>query len=207
MPLTDRHNLEQVEAELERRGLLLLHDRTLPSITTLVAGAPISGSWWAHPKGNEIYQVVEELERGARAVALKLVNAKVTFVHRRLWPLLLAATSGSSSARPSSAVRELLSMLETGDTLHVAELRRSAVRAPAELKRAVEEVERRLLAVVTSEHTEGGKHEKVLQRWSDWARGHEVEAAPVTPESARAELETIAVALSTSGARVRLAWT
>ncbi|MET0410214.1 MAG: hypothetical protein ABW217_02910 [Polyangiaceae bacterium] len=207
MPPIDPHILEQVEAELERRGLLLLHDRALPSITTLVAGAPIAGSWWAHPKGNEIYQVVEELERGARAVALKLVNGKVTFVHRRLWPLLLAATGGESSARPSSAVRELLSLLETGNTLHVAELRRSGTRAPVELKRAVEEIERRLLAFVTSEHTEGGKHEKVLQRWSDWARGHEVEAAPVTPESARAELETIAVALSTSGTRVRLAWT
>lgn len=199
--------LDQLEAELERRGLLLLHDRALPSITTLVAGSPITGSWWAHPRGNEIYQLVEELERGGRAIALKLVNGKVTFVHRRLWPLLLAATNGPSSARPSSAVRDLLSLLESSGTLHVAELRRTPERAPADLKRSVEEIERRLLAFVTSEHTEGGKHEKVLQRWSDWARAHEVEPAPLEAEQARAELETIALALSTGGVRVRLAWT
>ena len=43
--------LQRVERELERIGLLLEHDKELPSVTLLVAGEPIRGSWWGHALG------------------------------------------------------------------------------------------------------------------------------------------------------------
>lgn len=206
MPPIDPRKLAALEAALERHGMLLLHDRVRPSVTTLVAGEAIRGSWWAHPRGNEIYHLALAFEHGAGALSLKLVNAKVTFVHRRLWPLVLAATSGSASPPPSRAARDLLARLEAESPLAIVELRRSAALAPADLERAVEEIDKRLLAHVTSEHTRGGRHDKVLRRWADWGREHDVEAAPRSPERARAELEAIARALAPRPVRVRLPW-
>lgn len=206
MPAIDPNVLAQLEGALERHGLLLLHDLKLPSITALVIGAPLSGSWWAHARGNEIYHLVAQLERGAGELSLKLVNGKVTFVHRRLWPLILAAVSQPPAPAPSTAARALLSSLAARRTLRVAELRRSGSFTPTDLKRAVTEVEQRLLAYVASEHTESGKHDKVLQRWTDWGLQHEVEPAACGPAAARAELATIAGALSDGGARPRLPW-
>ena len=81
--------LHDVEAELARLGLLLQHDQTLPSVTARVAGAPIAGSWWGHARGSEIYDLLVAFEAGAGALAAKLVNGKVTFVHERLWSALL----------------------------------------------------------------------------------------------------------------------
>jgi ankyrin repeat protein len=38
--------------------VLLEHDRELPSVTSIVAGEPISGSWWGHPLGHAIYDLL-----------------------------------------------------------------------------------------------------------------------------------------------------
>src|SRR2546428_14004111 len=75
---------------LERHGLLLAADATLPSVATIVAGEPVHGSWWAHPKSHAIFAASSALARHPDAMAIPLISRKVTFVHRRLWPALLA---------------------------------------------------------------------------------------------------------------------
>ena len=80
---------------LAEDGLLMQADPALPSVTTLVAGKPIEGSWWGHASGRAIFAVCEALDDDPDVLATRLVNGKVTFVHRRLWSSLLAmATSG-----------------------------------------------------------------------------------------------------------------
>src|ERR1700694_6027012 len=74
---------------LERDGVLLLSDSLLPSLTSLVVGAPVGGSWWGHPRGNEIYHLLNELAEHPHVLMLKLISAKVTFVHQRLWPAVV----------------------------------------------------------------------------------------------------------------------
>ena len=76
--------VKRARAALERWGLLLLQDPVLPSLATLIAGAPIRGSWWGHARGGDIFRVANELEQ--EVVTAKLIDGKVTFVHRRLWP-------------------------------------------------------------------------------------------------------------------------
>src|SRR3974390_579078 len=75
---------------LDRTGLLFLHDARKPSLTALVAGAPIKGSWWGHAAGKRIFQVASALEDGGRVLFVPLLSAKVTLVHRRLWPALVS---------------------------------------------------------------------------------------------------------------------
>ncbi|MDA2934727.1 hypothetical protein MYX82_10350, partial [Acidobacteria bacterium AH-259-D05] len=40
--------------QLQTWGLLLESDAILPSVSALVAGAPVRGSWWGHPRGDAI---------------------------------------------------------------------------------------------------------------------------------------------------------
>lgn len=90
-----RSDADRVLRELESRGLLLLQDKQLPNAVTLIAGETVRGSWWGHPRSHEIFRVLTEVGASLDVVSCKLVSGKVTLVHRRLWPALLAvATSG-----------------------------------------------------------------------------------------------------------------
>jgi hypothetical protein len=76
-------------ATLAEHGMLLESARgPLPNVAQLVAGEPIKGSWWGHPRGHEIFGVINELADSPDVVRLRLVRKKVTLVHRRLWPAL-----------------------------------------------------------------------------------------------------------------------
>ena len=76
-------------AVLIDRGMLLQSARgPLSNVAELVAGEPIKGSWWGHPKGHEIFDTLAVLDDSPDVVRLRLVNGKVTLVHRRLWPAL-----------------------------------------------------------------------------------------------------------------------
>jgi hypothetical protein len=71
-------------------GMLLQSARgPLPNVAELVAGEPIKGSWWAHPKSRDIFAALNDLSESPDVVRLRLVKGKVTFVHRRLWPALV----------------------------------------------------------------------------------------------------------------------
>ena len=75
-------------AALKKYGLLLLQDKKLPSAVGIITGEQLSGSWWSHPRANEIFRRLDDLE--CDAIATKLIAGKVPFVHRRLWPPLVA---------------------------------------------------------------------------------------------------------------------
>jgi hypothetical protein len=59
-----------------------------PSLAERVAGEPIRGSWWGHRSGHEIYRVINLVRASPDVVATRLINGKVTLIHRRLWPAL-----------------------------------------------------------------------------------------------------------------------
>ena len=63
----------------------------VPRLTEAIAGAPIVGSWWGHPKGHEIYAILQVVTESPDVLVCRAVNGKVTLVHRRLWPALVRA--------------------------------------------------------------------------------------------------------------------
>jgi len=77
-------------AVLIDNGMLLQSARgPIPNVADLVAGERIEGSWWAHPKKDEIFTALNLLDDSPDVVRLRLVNGKVTLVHRRVWPALV----------------------------------------------------------------------------------------------------------------------
>ena len=75
---------------LEAQGVLLESAKgPIPNVAQLVAGEPITGSWWGHPARHEIFEAINRLAESPDVARMRLVNNKVTLVHRRLWPALL----------------------------------------------------------------------------------------------------------------------
>jgi hypothetical protein len=75
---------------VREQGIVLQSARgPIPSLAEYVADEPIRGSWWGHPAGHEIFTVITQVMQSSDIVATRLVNGKVTLVHRRLWPALV----------------------------------------------------------------------------------------------------------------------
>ena len=78
---------------IAEHGLLLLQDKQLSNVVTLMTGERLRGSWWSHPKANDIFRALRALPED-QVLETKLVAGKVTFIHRRLWPDFLAIAAG-----------------------------------------------------------------------------------------------------------------
>lgn len=81
--------LEEAHKFVRERGVVLASGKgTVPRLAELIAGEPIKGSWWAHPKSHQIFRVFQRLADSSDILICRLVGGKVTFVHRRVWPAL-----------------------------------------------------------------------------------------------------------------------
>ncbi|PYQ48053.1 MAG: hypothetical protein DMF59_17180 [Acidobacteria bacterium] len=158
---------------LAKYGLLLLQDKELPSAVGIVTGEVVSGSWWSHPRANEIFRKLEQLDD---AVSAKLIAGKVTFVHPRLLPALAAVGSARERWQMhglSPAARKLLARVD----------REGSVRASGP---AAKELQLRILVQAHEEHTESGRHATVLEPWP---------ASKLTAEEGRHRLEKAVTAM------------
>jgi hypothetical protein len=81
-------------AFVRTHGIVLASARgPVPRLAEAIVGAPIKGSWWAHPDSRRIYAIFEQLADSPDLLICRLVEGKVTFVHRRLWPALARLAS------------------------------------------------------------------------------------------------------------------
>ena len=188
---------EKVYSRLIEQGLLLEADSKLPSVTLEIVGGPIKGSWWGHRRGQEIYAISTALHAHGDVLVTKLVNAKITFVHRRQWAALWwIANSGEpwQTSDLSAEARNLLTRVGQEGRL---EAKGDAVR----------ELETRLLARAVSVHTESGSHAKLVESWAHWRQSVEFQPRCMKLETAKGRLEKIAAGWKKqTGAPARLPW-
>ncbi len=77
-------------AFIEEHGVVLVSARgSVPNLAEAIAGEPIKGSWWAHPKSRRIFAILEVVTESEEILVCRLVKGKITLVHRRLWPALV----------------------------------------------------------------------------------------------------------------------
>jgi hypothetical protein len=166
--------VEEALALVEGAGAITLvptGDR--PSLVAAVAGGPVAGSWWSHPRGKAIFAIATALGDSGDILVSKLVDGKVTFVHRALWPALYRVVSDPRSratrrqALPAAA-RALLDRVE----------RDGSVRCDGPADRAARRaLEAAALVHTASEHTDKGSHAAVLTAWKSWATADIVTAS------------------------------
>jgi hypothetical protein len=93
---------------VQKHGVVLASARgPVPNIAEAVAGEPIVGSWWAHAKGRAIFAALSDLDDSEDVRCFKLVDGKVTLVHRRAWPALVRlARAGVLAADRVASVQQ-----------------------------------------------------------------------------------------------------
>jgi hypothetical protein len=79
---------------IARHGVVLAAAKgPVPNLAEAIAGGPIRGSWWGHQKGSEIFRALVAVSNSADVLCFRLVDGKITFVHRRVWPALVRIAS------------------------------------------------------------------------------------------------------------------
>ena len=82
---------KQALAWVKRCGIAVESARAhVPSLARTVAGDSLRSSWWAHPKANDIFLLSRVIRRSHEVLVCRLVEGKITYVHRRLWPALVS---------------------------------------------------------------------------------------------------------------------
>ncbi len=71
----------------------------VPSLAEVIAGESIRGGWWSHPKSREIFTITRIVRDNNAVLVCRLIEGKVTFVHRRLWPALVRAAKHFAPSR------------------------------------------------------------------------------------------------------------
>jgi hypothetical protein len=77
-----------------------------PTLTDAIAGEPIKGSWWGHPQGKRIFALLQQVCEHEDLLVCRLVDDKLTLVHRRLWPALAAAAPCIAPSRVCRVTQE-----------------------------------------------------------------------------------------------------
>ena len=86
MPVTPEHAIGFVQSH----GIVLESARgPVPNLAEAVAGEPIRGGWWKHRKGHDIFAATRAVRDSSDVLICRLVDGKVTYIHRRLWPALV----------------------------------------------------------------------------------------------------------------------
>jgi len=192
-----------------QRGLLLESDPRLPSVCTLIAGEPLRGSWWSHPQAQAIFRVNEQLSDHRDVLIAKLISGKVTFVHRKLWPEILAVGVARDEWQTKGLSRDarlLLGMIDEQSSLRTDEIKWSGGKhlKPGE---AARELEKRLLIHSEELHTASGAHAKLLETWQQWAKRADFTPQRILPDDAKKTLaEKIEKLNEEFGAQARLPW-
>ncbi|HSE17219.1 MAG TPA: hypothetical protein VLB46_09195 [Pyrinomonadaceae bacterium] len=89
MPSRRSPSLEEALNFVETEGVVLesAHGR-VPAFADFVAGERVT-RWWSHPKGRLIFALTRAMRDSPDVLTCRLIDQKVTYVHRRLWPALV----------------------------------------------------------------------------------------------------------------------
>jgi hypothetical protein len=185
--------IDPLITQLSAQGLLLQQDALLPNVVAAVAGKPVHGSWWAHPQGHAIYHALNVLAEHPDVLVTRLVQGKVTFVHRRLWAAVLAVGQSQAPwqfARLSAPATALLELVQRQGMLFAS-------------GKSVKALELRLLAHGEQVHTDAGHHAIRLETWIAWAERVGCQTS-LTPSVGQQALEGALQALG--GTATMLPW-
>jgi hypothetical protein len=182
-----RH-FERVLAQLKEYRLLLQTDPHLPSVCALVAGAPVRGSWWAHPLSHEIFRVNCALADHPDVLVTKLISGKLTYIDRALWPAVVTIGRAREHWQLDSLSAGALTLLGKVD--------RNRVEADRKWGKAASELERCLLVYSEQFHSESGAHLKRLESWDAWLDRKGLQPSKMSAAQARHTLDQLLESLN-----------
>jgi hypothetical protein len=125
-------NSKQAMKWVEKQGIVLQSARgPVPNFVEWAAGEKVHGSWWAHPRAHEIYLLAETVCDSGEVLVCKLIDRKVTYVHRRMWPALVRLAKRFSPAQLAQ-----IESVHTSSGKHVLKVTPYPKWVPTEIKKA-----------------------------------------------------------------------
>lgn len=104
---------------VRRHGIVLESAHgVVVSLVDAIAGERVSGNWWSHPKSHQIFWLTRAVRESPEVLVCRLVDGKITYVHRRLWPPLVRLASELDPDR-LAAIRDV----HTASGKHVLKVR------------------------------------------------------------------------------------
>ena len=189
-----------VVEQVKTHRLLLQTDAHLPNVCTLVTGEPARGSWWGHPRSHDIFHVNCNLAEHPDVLVIKLISEKNTYVHRALWPAVVAIGQARESWQMDVLSPDALVLLEKLD-------RESPLETTGRSSKAASELEKLLLIHSEQFHTESGSHARELESWDTWRRRRNFKRVLPSVTQAKRELMRVLDALNARfRGRGRLPW-
>jgi hypothetical protein len=186
-------SLKIVTKNLLKYGLLLQQDKSLPNVVSIVTGESLKMSWWSHPLAGKIFEVLGQLSGNPDVIATKMVGGKVTFVHRRIWPEVLAVSRSMEEWQFDGLSQKELDLYREIEAGELAEARGASAK----------KLEQRLLIRSWQEHVESGEHRTKVESWTEWAKREGV-ASKTSVRDAKASLEKVVQEFG--GGRELLPW-
>jgi len=178
----------RVLAELKKHGLLLLTDAKLPNLCALVAGETVRGSWWAHPRSQRIFRVDGEVDDHPDVLMTKLVSGKVTYVHRALWPAVIAVGRAREPWQMKGLSKDARKLLAAVDG--------KPVQPGRGMSKPASELEMRLLAHSEQFHSQSGAHVRRLESWDHWSSRAGDAGERLAASDAKLALEKVVASLN-----------
>jgi hypothetical protein len=86
---------------VEKHGIVLESARhpNVASLAEAIAGEPLRGNWWSHPKGRAIFRLTRAVRESPDVLVCRLVDDKISFAHARIWPALVRLADRLGPAR------------------------------------------------------------------------------------------------------------
>ena len=98
---------QQALAFIQEQGVVLVSAKgSAPRLTEAIIGEPIKGSWWAHAQSHHLHAILEAVTESDQVLVCRLINGKVTLVHRRLWPSLVRLANRFAPAQLAQVIQE-----------------------------------------------------------------------------------------------------
>jgi len=92
---------------IEQNGIMLESaGGNTASFVAQIAGEAISGSWWSHPKNHQIFALTRTVREDEHILVCRLLQGKITYVHRRLWAALVRV-AGDLPPSSLASVKEM----------------------------------------------------------------------------------------------------
>ena len=173
----DKKNVAMTAREalafIRKHGVVLESARgPVPSLAQVIAGEPVRGSWWSHPKSREIFAVTRAVRDSDDVLVCRLIDGKITFVHRRLWPALVRVADRLPSVRLSQ-LREVHTRSGRHVTTEVTVPRLGSVERPGRSSKSLGGRGARSVRLDRIKEEPGptparrcGSHPRVRRRWA-----------------------------------------
>jgi hypothetical protein len=128
--------VKEALAFVEESGMVLESAQgPLANLAEQIAGEELRGSWWAHKRSREIFTITRAVRDSGQVLVCRLVEGKITYVHRRLWPALVRI-AGRIPKVQITAIREV----HTQDGKHKVEETPFPRWVPEEVQRQASEL-------------------------------------------------------------------